>query len=130
MTYQIKDIGAVIWKISKGKEIYDLETYQEQLDYISTKLSEYTGWPGKYSERNIVDLCVGTLADYIGTGLVRPYQIVEMFKTLNGDSIIESIFGKDTRTQQEKTICSILSVLRYSQVVEGDTILIDFGQYD
>jgi hypothetical protein len=124
MTYKIDNIGKVLWKISKQ---YYPDTYEQLLDKITKGFSEYTGWDGPYSEQTILELCYGTLADYIGTGMVKPYQINQMFKDINGDPIIESIFGKDERSLTQKQIYAILDVFRFSEVLNKEhEVLIDF----
>jgi hypothetical protein len=91
---------------------------------------EYTDLDEPFTDRELVDIFVGSFGEYVATGLVERYQIRDMFKIIYGDSFVDSIYERDDSDLSDKIIGSVLSLFRLSRVKRGDEILVDFGQYE
>jgi hypothetical protein len=129
MTVKIEGINRIFWKLAKSQ---DEVTY----DLIREKVIEFVqyGIPDQiadYECYNLVACCIG---DAIQQGLIKNHAFVDAMKGFHPDPIWMSIFREayclDKRSIELKLIHSLLGMIRYVRVKDGDNILVDFGQYD
>lgn len=129
MTYKVEGIDKVFWKYSKS--IMDYNSSEELIQQLNDKIVEYLGhnFGAPYSEHQIAQLVISAFAHYSQSGLIRPYDITELFKVIISDPILEQFYAKDDRSTNVKVIVAILSFFRNQQVRLFDgTVLVDFGQ--
>lgn len=107
------NINSVFYSYAKSN--YVDKTIEDVFLDLNKQLQNFTGCNEDYSRDTIISLAVRSLGDFVETGNCKHHQVVELFKSILGDPILELFYGKDESPLQEKTLLGILRTFRYAQ---------------
>jgi|LakMenE18May11ns_1017448.scaffolds.fasta_scaffold9485388_1 hypothetical protein len=116
--YRPEGIGQVIWKFAKSSKEVTMENLKEVI-------SEYSGIvPDMLSDYSVYEVVFETVGQAIEAGVIRAHMFRDFANAIVPSPFFRNYQAIEVLTELTMIQCMI-NMIRYVQVIDGDTILID-----